>query len=451
MTESKFVNSLESMTTDLHLWDIPSTQVGITATKIINYYPLTAIVNTDTITFNIPGQNKLMLDHIDIVSKIKINHNDVANNHQPESQVGVNNNLAHSLWRNVSVVIGGTNITQSFDYSYCISAFFDTIMNATAERADTLLYQQAFLMDEAKDKQASESLIIYEVAEVAADDTKNIQASPFKPVGNPSAAKRIERFAKSEAQTRVGTLIAPLAVSLFQQHKLLPDNLDIQIGLTKKEPKFCLQAAGNTDEKITIVDVYLKVHYKVPVDAALEAIELRLKREPCRYEAEAKIVTFHQFPYGTTSHTFHHLFTGKLPKFFVAAVNNRAAYAGNSHRNPWTFMPIAKVQCHVNGTEYFPKAVEGQEELFNAFQEALGYKLKGSCLIRSDIFGIHNMVPFTLTSDRTIRHHMNLMSTGVVDLEIDLTAATGADYALIVYAIYDRLIEIDNYRQIKLI
>ena len=154
-----------------------------------------------------------------------------------------------------------------------------------------------------------------------------------------SAAKRIERFAKSEAQTRVGTLIAPLAVSLFQQHKLLPDNLDIQIGLTKKEPKFCLQAAGNTDEKITIVDVYLKVHYKVPVDAALEAIELRLKREPCRYEAEAKIVTFHQFPYGTTSHTFHHLFTGKLPKFFVAAVNMSAIL--DFCHGPKTWIPDA--------------------------------------------------------------------------------------------------------------
>lgn len=431
------------MTDDLHLWDMSSTQVAVKESRVINYSPLTSIDNTETITFNIPAQPKLCLDFIEIVTKIKLEH---VPNEKP--QVSVNNNLAASLWKNVSVSIGGVSITQSFDYSYAISSFFDIVLNAAPDRVDTLLYQEGFLMDQAIDKSSSESLVIYEIPEVAADgDTPKIERQT---VGNTSAAKRIERFAIDGPAGRVGTLIAPLACSLFQQNKLLPDNLEIQIGLTKKQDEFCLQAPQSTNARLKIVDVYLKVHYKILIDEALEAIELRLKKEPTKYEAEYKVVTLHQFPYSVKTYKFHNLFnTGRLPKMFVFGVNNRSAYGGTAHRNPWTFFPIEKVQCFVNGEAYYPKALEGQEELFNAFQEALGLKLKGASIITPYNFNIHNLIPIPLTADRTVRHHLNLMSSGVVDLEIELAESTGTDYSLVCYAIYDRLIEIDSYRQIK--
>lgn len=445
MNQSKFTSSLESMTGDLHLWDVSTTQVGIKESRIINYSPLTSIDNTDTITFNIPAQPKLFLDNVEVVTKIKIE-----NIPEDHPQVSVNNNLANSLWKNVSVIIGGTNITQSFDYSYAISSFFDLALNSAPDRVDTLLYQQGFYMDQSESKSDSENLTIYKIEAVeAAGDTPAVAKADVK---NHSAAKRIERFVTDGPTARVGTLIAPLACSLFQQSKLLVDNLDIQVALSKKEHESCLYGPNNTDAILKITDVYLKCHYKIPVDEAIEGIEMRLKKEPSRYEADAKIVTFRQFPYGIKAYKFNNLFSGsKLPKYFVCAINNRAAYGGNAHRNPWTFFPLAKAQCWINGEAYFPKAVEGQEELFNALQEALSYKVRGSCLVTPENFKINNILAFPLTADRTVRHHMNLMTTGVVDLEIELEGRSGTDYCLIIYAIYDRLIEIDSLRQIQIV
>lgn len=441
MNQSKFEASLESMTADLHLWDVTTTQVGIKETKIINYAPLTAIDNTDTITFHIPGQPKLFLDSIEIVTDVKIE------NVPADRQLSVVNNLANSLWKNVSVVIGGVTITQSFDYSYAISTFFDTAINNAPERADILLYQQGFLMDKANNKQGSEDLTIYKI-EATADPVVEERL-----VGNHSASKRIERFMTPAGQgnTRIATFIAPLACSLFQQHKLLPDSLDIHIGLSKKDKHFCLYGPNNTPAELNLANVYLKCHYRVPVDDAIAAIEMRLKREPSRYEADEKIVTFRHFPPGIRKYKINNLFSGKLPKYFIAAINNRPAYGGQAHRNPWSFIPLKTAQCWVNGETYFPKEVAGKEELFNAFHEALGYKLRGSSLITPDNFNIHNLLAFPLTADRTVRHHMNLMNSGVIDLEIELNGESGNDYCVIVYAIYDRLIEIDNFRQLRVL
>jgi len=442
MNLSKFTTSLESLTSDLHLWDVSTTQVGIKESRAINYYPLSSIENSETITFNIPGQNKLYLDFIEVITKVKLEN---IPNDKP--QVSVNNNLANSLWKNVSVSVGGVNITQSFDYAYAVSRFFDIALNTTPDRSEALLYQMGFLMDEGASKAESEKLTVYKVEAVTNPPTAELT------VGNPALPRRIERFTPNATTpgVRVGTLIAPLGCSLLDQGKLLPDNLDIQIGLSKKEPKFCLQAPANTDARLTITNVYLKVHYKIPVDEACEGINMRLLKEPTRYESEAKIVTFHQFPYGVAVHKFNNLFTGKLPKFFVCGINNRAAYAGNPHRNPWTFFRIKKAQLWNNGEPYYPKELDGQAELYDAFQQGVGYKIKGSCLINPTNFGIHNLLSCPLTADRNVRHHMNLMSTGVVDLEIELEHNTGQDYCLVVYAIYDRLIEIDNFRQITLI
>jgi len=440
MNQSKYTASLESMTGNLHLWDLPSTQVGIKESKTIHYAPLTSINNTDTITFNIPGTPKLFLDSVEIITDVKIT------NIPADKQLSVVSNLANSLWKNVSVIIGGVNITQSFDNAYAISTFIETVLNNSPDREDILLFQTGFLMDKADSKSDSENYTIYKVEATGND--------PARAVKNHAAARRIERFTTptGEPTSKVAKFTTPLAVSLFQQHKLLPDNLDIQIGLTKGSKHFCLLGPENTTAVLEIANVYLKVHYKIPVDEAIEGIELRLQKEPARFEADEKRVTFRHFPPGIHKYKINNLFTGKLPKYFVAAINDRAAYGNKAHRNPWTFWPIKAVQCWVNGESYFPKEVEGVEELFNAYQEAIGYQLLGRSLITPENFHIHNLLPTSLTADRSTRgNHLNLINTGVVDLEIELPTASSDDFVLIVYAIYDRVIEIDGSRQIHIV
>ena len=106
----------------------------------------------------------------------------------------------------------------------------------------------------------------------------------------------------------------------------------------------------------------------------------------------------------------------------VFAIQDREALAGNSTKNPFTFHPFKSIQLFVNNKEYFPELLECDIKnddytlMFNQFNEALGYDKRGNCLINSENFKSHFMVPVALSSDRTINLHHNLQE--VVDFKV---------------------------------
>ena len=120
---SKYVKSMEAMPSNLHLWGSLPTQTAIQEVKKLDFYPVSSIDYSDTIDFIIPKIPKLMLEHVEIVTNIRVLNADGTN-------PAVNNNvstvpdLAGSLWRNVDVSIGGVSITQSFDNSYTMARFW---------------------------------------------------------------------------------------------------------------------------------------------------------------------------------------------------------------------------------------------------------------------------------------------------------------------------------------
>ena len=437
---AKFKDSLEAITSNIHLWDINHTQTSIKDCKTIVYYPLASIENSDSIDFRIPGHPNLMLDYIDVMTDFKITPEiDPA----ARAQASVVSNLANSLWKNVQVSIGGVNLLQSFDHAYNIITWFDIALNSNPDREDVLLLKECFLMDNATNKADSESVVIYDTDVVpAAGENPEV---PALVAPNSSAAKRIARV-HSHA-----TLIAELHCPIFKQDKLLPANLPINVKLVKCPEGFPMLCASTVLNHIELDKVQLRVHYKELPEHAFTAVETRLLKEPARYEVDNQLVTFHAIPAGRQSVTFNNLFNGPLPKFFICGVNHRSAYANSKDKNPYTFLHMRKIQAFINGEEYFAAAVDNHCTMVDAFQEALGLKTKGACLISPLNYDIHHVMPFTLTADKSIRTHLNLMKTGNVRLEVDLTNVSIEGLILVVYALYDRVIEIDTNRQVNII
>ena len=136
---AKFTQSLEAMTSNLHLWDVEHTQTAIKECKVIEYHPLASIHSSDTITFRIPEQENLWLDYVELYTDLKfkpdLNHGD---------QVSVVSNLANSLFKNVSVSVNGIDFMQSFDNAYNISTWFNTALNTDPNREKELLWNEGF-------------------------------------------------------------------------------------------------------------------------------------------------------------------------------------------------------------------------------------------------------------------------------------------------------------------
>ena len=429
---TKYVNSSEAVTSNLMLWDPLHTQTSIVETHVVEVYPQTSIDYSDTVSFLIKASPKLMLQNIEVITEIRVL---TATGGAPEqnTNVSVVSNLANAIWRSVDVVIGGQNILQSFDNSYNIGSWFDIALNTSKKRSHYLLQKELFLMDEAVNKANSESSVIHPVADVV----------------NQSARHR----AHMVDQGKSVTLISDLACSLFKSGKLLPSNLDVRVSLTKNYDGYILIEPANGTHKIKFDKCYLRVTFQQPSDICLNLMEQKLLKTPAIYQAEEGRVSFHSIPAGNELVTINNLFPqGNLPVLFTFAVQDRTAYGNARNKNPYTFHPMKKVQVYVGGKPYYPSAVQGKTMLFDSFYQSIGYKTDGECLITPHNYNIHPLLAVDLTPDRTAnKHHLNLSKSAEIKLNIEFPEAAPDGLILLVYAYYDRIIEINSDRSIRVL
>lgn len=435
---TKYINSAEAITSNLLLWDPLHTQTSIADTHVIEVYPQTSIDYSDTVTFLIKACPKHMIQNIEIISEIRVL---TANGQNPaeNTNVSVVSNLANAIWRSVDVVIGGQNILQSFDNSYNLGSWFDIALNTSSNRSAYLLNKEVFLMDQAESKTASENATIY--------PAENEGVTP--PPANKSAllrGKMVERGKKV-------TLISDLNCSLFKTGKLLPSNLDVRLSLTKNYDGFVLLEAVNGTHKLAFDRCYLRVTMQQPTDFCLNLMEQKLAQTPALYQAEEGKVSFHSIPGGNAQVTINNLFPqGKLPIMFTFGVQDRTALGNARNKNPYTFHEIKKVQVYVDGRPYFPSAIEGPVVHFDTFYQNIGYKSTGECLVTPDNYNIHPLFVVDLTADRNAnKHHLNLSRSAEVKLDIEFPEAAAEGLILLVYSYYDRVIEINSDRSLRVV
>ena len=435
---TKYIHSSEAITSNLLLWNPIHTQTSIAETHVLEIYPQTAIDYSDTVSFLIKANPKLMIQNIEIVTKIRAltNRNE---NPAAGTNLSVVSNLANAIWRSVDVVIGEQNLLQSFDNSYNIGSWFDIAMNTPSERSPFIHYKEGFYMDTGASKTETENTIIYPEA------GEGGVIPPFN--------KGLKTRADLIDQGKSCTLISDLNCSLLKTGKLLPSNLDVRISLTKNYDGFVLLEAVDGIHKIQYDKCYLRVTLQQPTDFCLNLMEQKLLKTPAVYQAEEGRVSFHSIPAGNELVTINNLFPqGTLPIMFTFGVQDRSAYGNTRNKNPYTFHPMKKVQIYVDGKPYFTSALEGTVMHFDSFYQTIGYKTTGDCQIDPINYTVHPLLSVDLTADRNAnRHHLNISRSAVVKLDIEFTRAVPDGRILVVYSYYDRIIEINSDRSVKVI
>ena len=435
---TKYVNSSEAITSNLLLWDPLHTQTSIAETHVMEIYPQTSIDYSDTVTFLIKACPKLMIENIEIISEIRV-LTAAGGNPAANTNVSVVSNLANAIWRSVDVAIGGQNILQSFDNSYNIGSWFDIALNTPSHRSSYLLKKEVFLMDEATTKANSENTTIYPAPE------NNVRPPP----ANMSALSR----SKLIEQGKSVTLISDLNCSLFKTGKLLPSNLDVRLSLTKNYDGYVLLEEATGTHKLKFDKCFLRVTMQQPTDFCLNLMEQKLLKTPALYQSEEGKVSFHSIPAGNALVTINNLFPqGRLPLMFTFGVQDRTALGNARNKNPYTFHEVKKVQIYVDGKPFFPSAIQGSTMHFDSFYQTIGYKTTGDCLINPNNYNIHPLFAVDLTADRTAnKHHLNLSRSGEIKLDLEFPDAVEEGLILLVYAYYDRIIEINSDRNLRIL
>ena len=298
-------------------------------------------------------------------------------------------------------------------------------------RAPYLLQKELFLMDDATTKENSENTIIY--------------PAPVDDVAQQPVNKAALSRSKLIELGKTVTLISDLNSSLFKSGKLLPSNIDVRLSLTKNYDGYVLLETENGDHKVKFIKCYLRVTMQQPGDFCLNLMEQKLLKTPAIYQAEEGKVSFHSIAAGNEQVTINNLFPqGKLPIMFTFGVQDRTALGNARNKNPFTFHPMKKVQIYIDGKPYFPSALEGKTMHFDSFYQTIG--------IEPSNYSIHPLIVVDLTADRTAnKHHLNLSQSGEVKLDIEFEQAAGEGLILLVYSYYDRIIEINSDRAVRIL
>ena len=432
---SKYIKSMEALPSNLHIFGSLPTQTAIKESKKIDFYPASS-VDSDTIDFIIPRIPKLMLDRVEVLTKIRVLNAD-GTNPAEDNNVSTVSDLSGALWRNVDVSIGGVSITQSFDNSYTIAHFWDTVLHNKIATEHLMEQKEGVLLDHVRNKAESENVVYYPAEGTA--------------VVNKHGKQRADRIAQGKAVT----VLSDLNVSLFKQEKLLPSDLSINISLTKNYSEFILLSAAEKTEKVVFDKVLLQCTFSRPSDVMLNVLEERLANSAATYHADRTALTFQNISQGAQDLTFDNLFNGELPYFFLVGVQDRSAYGKNRNRNALTYHRFDKISLSLDGVDHFPKAIEfnGDEHgiMYHNLLESVGYINGGDTLI-GGYYKPHQVMGFDLTPDRSQNQtHLNLKRNGSVRLRLTLPNPAAENLVLMILAYYERIIEINKHREVTIV
>ena len=503
---SKFINSKDAIASPLLLWQEVPTQVSIEETYDLKVWPVTNIFNEGPINFVIPPQAKGMLTSVDIVTKVKIEHETAADGTRYMS-LGIINNFANSLWELVEVRLDDrVDIMQSMRNSYAYQTFFNHVLNTESTHADYLFENELFKMDEGFNKEKAESTKVFTLAtntiakqldekifNLGDDDFEGYNyAQKLKALkdtldeqwkyhtttssNNPAAGERAFRFKTFKDKAIKATVSSKLQCPILTTSKCLPTNIKIRVSLSKNSDDFLLFANSTLygDVKVVVEDIYLNVTYYRPRDAILKHIEDNLKQEPIPYFLSKPEIIIKPITHSNRIIRITNLFHDKMPSHAFFCLQKSDDFNGKRDTSPFIFIPFSKFQLFLNGKPYFMDPLEadfneytilGDTEVLRTWDrngqylrqlyKTIGRDLKGDCLINSKNFHLNFMAAVSFTSDRstTSSTYLSLQEKKSTSLEIDMgyDEDIPSDMILIIYALFDRQIQIDSNRSVTII
>ena len=526
---AKYLNSGESISSSLLLWNVRPTQVSIEETYDLKVWPVTNLYNQGPLNFNLPPQSKGLLTDIHIVTKLKIQKNgeDITS---PQKDVSVINNLANSLWTEVSVLCSDrTELCQSMKNAYAYQSFFNHALNSQKDSADYLFTNELVKMDQGVTKKSEEDLRVFwkwdesknyllDIAEdnIPDDSSKEAEQAKRKAAlwsfandefknyrGAEQNANALEGDAKKmfiensmeKANAWIPTNANPAASirstrinngksiildskfqnPLFNTSKCLPSNLKIRISLTRNKDQFLLLCNDDAGYSIVIEDCYLNVTYYRVRDEILRMLEDKLTKQAAPYFISRPEIIIRPVTQNSRIIRMSDIFTDTLPPYAFFALQRSLDYDGQAKTNPFIFFPFKTFQFYRNGIPYFTDPLEvatitkirksGDDsyddyaykdfgQYIRQLYRTIGRDDTGNCLIDSSNFHLNFMAAISFGADRPslTEKHLNLQEKASTHLEIDMgVEQIPEDLILIVYAVFDRQVQIDSHRMVRII
>ncbi len=423
--------SEECIKSELDLFTVPMTQTSIEKNTYVEIPPLSAITDSSPIEFFIAGTGE---DYIDLnntllYTRIKITRpdgSDIADG----APVGLINYPGACIFSQVDVSLGDRLITQSSS-TYPYRCLIEALINFGKDTLESIFSAGLFYRDRAGHMDATDP---------AGENTGLMKRAAYTTGSN------------------VVELLAPIHSDIFFQEKLMLNGVDIRIRITRGKDEFCLMRDDAIAYKLNIVSASLFVK-KVTVSPGVRLGHAQaLLSTTAKYPIERVCLKNLSIPAGSRVSNQENLFLGTLPKSIILAMTENSAFSGAYNKNPFAFkhFNLEFMALYRDGIQIPSKPLQPEYENGSAVRDfyqlvlSTGRHLKNNPLAidRQDFLNGYTLYGFNLSPDEDCSNHVSLIRSGNIRLEARFRQPLSQSITIIVYAIFDSIIEISNRRQV---
>lgn len=422
--------SEECVKSELDLFTVPLTQTAIEKSTYIEVPPISAITDTGPIEFYISssGEDYMDLNNTLLQVRLRITRPD-GTYIGDDTPVALINYPGATIFSQIDISLGDRLISQSSN-TYPYRSIIECLVNYDVKTLETNFSAGLFYKDTASHM----------------DD----------PPGGDNAGLNRRQLYTFESD--VVELMAPIHSDMFFQEKLLLNGVDVKIRLTRAKDEFCLMRGDNVNYQLHILSASLFVK-KVSL-----APPVRLGHAQALLSATAKYPHDHvnlksySIPAGSRVSNHENIFLGRLPKSIIIGMVDNDAYTGSYTKNPFAFKNynLEFLAIYLDGVQYPGKpfqpnyAEDASVREYYQMVLATGRHLKNSSLAfdRDEFNHGYTLYAFNLTPDENNGPHLSLIKSGSLRLETRFRVPLPQTINIIVYAVYDSMLEVSNRRQI---
>ena len=298
---------MECKNSALCIFDKQATQTDIIRNSVIDYFPVTSISAGGPIEFHIPGSTEDYIDPNDlyIYLKVKVLKADGSAIDAAADKVGLNNLAIASLFQDVSLTVGETQI-EGGQQVYPYLGYINTVMQFHPSAQRTHMQLLGWYKDE---------------------------AGKFDSDTNTGFVKRQSWTDKS----KVCELYGPLFLDFRRQSRFLISQADMRIRLLPTKPEFALNGFAGGAFKIQFEAVSLHVRRMLLNPSVINGHASGMNKHNAIYPLNhTKLITF-TIPRGQKSHVKDRLFPLQAPKLLIVGMVENAAFNGAYNKNPFHF------------------------------------------------------------------------------------------------------------------
>ena len=350
------------------------------------------------------------------------------------NSVSVVNNLLHSLWSQIDLSIGESQVTTSLQ-TYPYRAYFETILKSTPHARRT--YKIGQMYDEEDLSSTPDAL----------NDTR----------------KNIIKHKTSDTTTEISLgaaieLQGKLHLDLLLQNRALIGGTRLKLKFVPQRPEFYFMTSDvNIYPKIEFEEMFLNVVKFRVSEEVLEAQLYALNVSPVKYilnRSEVRAVTIDR---GVSSYNVENVINGILPRRVYIAFVKNDSYGGSFTKNPYNFEHnnINSIACFINGQQYprkpyipdFAKDKYVLRPYLELLRVSEQYNSEVSTVITKDKFlKGYTIFAFNLSRDLSQGYqsagYVNIPTNGVMRFEIHFATQLVDTINAVIFCEFDNQISI---------